>query len=104
MKSWLQLTRDVTAQIRKLRDGTPEVMKAFANIVHSASAPKVLDGKAKELIALAISVAVRCDDCIAFRVKAALKHGATREEVMETLGMAIYMGGRPGGDVRNSRA
>jgi len=54
-----------------------------------------LDGKTKELIAIAISVAIRCDDCIAFHVKAAVDHGATREEILETLGMTIYMGAGP---------
>jgi AhpD family alkylhydroperoxidase len=44
---------------------------------------------------MAISVAVRCDDCIAFHVKAALANGATQEEVLEALGMAIYMGAGP---------
>ena len=38
---------------------------------------------------------MRCDDCIAFHAKAAVEHGATREEVSETLGMAIYMGAGP---------
>ncbi len=57
--------------------------------------PKALDTKTKELIARGISVAVRCDDCIAFHVKAAVQQGATREEIMETLGMAIYMGAGP---------
>ena len=47
------------------------------------------------MIALAIGVAVRCDDCIAFHVKAAVDQGATREEITETLGMAIYMGAGP---------
>jgi AhpD family alkylhydroperoxidase len=47
------------------------------------------------LIALAIGVAVHCDDCIAFHVKAALEKGATHEEITETLGMAIYMGAGP---------
>ena len=45
--------------------------------------------------ALAIGVSTRCDDCIAFHAKAAVDHGATRDEVMETLGMAIYMGAGP---------
>jgi AhpD family alkylhydroperoxidase len=70
-------------------------MKAFAGIAQAALAPKALDVKTKELIALAIGVAVRCDDCIGFHVKAALEQGATREEIAETLGMAIYMGAGP---------
>ena len=40
-------------------------------------------------------MAVRCNDCIAFHVKAAADRGATREEVLETLGMEIYMGAGP---------
>jgi AhpD family alkylhydroperoxidase len=54
-----------------------------------------LDCKTKELIALAISVAVRCDPCIAFQAQAAVKQGASRDEVMEAMGMAIYMGAGP---------
>jgi AhpD family alkylhydroperoxidase len=61
----------------------------------AAGAAKALDAKTKELIALAIGVSTRCDDCIAFHAKAAVDHGATRDEVMETLGMAIYMGAGP---------
>ena len=51
--------------------------------------------KTKELIALAIGVATRCDDCIAFHAKAAAQLGATPDEIQETLGMAIYMGAGP---------
>jgi AhpD family alkylhydroperoxidase len=70
-------------------------MKAFSAIAQSASTAKALDEKTKELIALGIAVAVRCDDCIGFHVKAALGHGASRDEIVETLGMAIYMGAGP---------
>ena len=54
-----------------------------------------LDPKTKELIAIAVSVAARCDDRIGFHVKAAVDRGATREEILETRGMAIYMGAGP---------
>ncbi len=95
MKNWPQTVTERTSQLRNLRGGAPEVMKAFANIAQAALAPKALDGKTKELIALGISVAIRCDDCIAFHVKAALQQGASREEVTEALGMAVYMGAGP---------
>ncbi len=93
--NWPETTRKLSNDLKNLRGGAPEVMKAFAAIAQSALTPKALDTKTKELIALAISVAVRCDDCIAFHVKAAVQQGATRDEVMETLGMAIYMGAGP---------
>src|SRR3569833_1774311 len=81
--------------MRTLRGDTPNVMKAFSGLAQAASTPKALDAKTKELIALGISVAIRCDDCIGYHVKASLDHGATREEIVETLGMAIYMGAGP---------
>jgi len=93
---WPSKTKELAADLRNLRGGgADEVMKAFTAIAQAALAPKALDAKTKELIALAISVAVRCDDCIAFHTKAAVERGATRDEVLETLGMAIYMGAGP---------
>jgi AhpD family alkylhydroperoxidase len=95
MRDWPQTVTELTGDLRNLLGGAPEVMKAFSNIANAALATKALDGKTKELIALGISVAIRCDDCIAFHAKAALKQGASREEVMDALGMAIYMGAGP---------
>jgi AhpD family alkylhydroperoxidase len=93
--NWPELTRDLNAMLSDLRAGSPDVMKAFSAMAQSALAPKVLDAKTKELIALAISVATRCDDCIAFHAKAAVKHGASEQEVAETMAMTVYMGAGP---------
>lgn len=95
MKQWPEYTKELSAQLRNLRSGAPEVMKAFSGLAQAALAPKALDGKTKELIALGIAVAIRCDDCIGFHVNAALEQGASRDEVLETLGMAVYMGAGP---------
>ncbi|PWB63420.1 MAG: carboxymuconolactone decarboxylase [Bradyrhizobiaceae bacterium] len=95
MQNWPEMTKELSAQLRNLRGGAPDVMKGFSAIAQAATAAKALDTKTKELIALAIGVAARCDDCIAFHAKAAVQHGATRDEVLETLGMAIYMGAGP---------
>lgn len=95
MTDWPEMTKELSPHLRDLRQTMPEVMKAFAAISQDALAPKALDTKTKELIALAIAVALRCDDCIAFHVKSALQQGASREEVTEALGMAIYMGAGP---------
>lgn len=92
---WPETTKMLSANLRNLRGAAPDVMKAFTGIAQAALAPKALDTKTKELIALAVGVATHCDDCIAFHVKAALEQGASREEVIETLSMAIYMGAGP---------
>jgi len=92
---WPDLATMLSGELRNLRGGASDVMKGFGAIAQAALKPGALDTKTKELIALAISVAVRCDDCIAFHAKAAVERGATREEILETLGMAIYMGAGP---------
>ncbi len=92
---WPQTAKDLSGELRNLRAGAADVMKAFSTIAQAALAPGALDAKTKELIALAIAVATRCDDCVAFHAKAAVEQGATRDEVLETLGMAIYMGAGP---------
>ena len=94
-KDWPQVAADMTAITKQLRIGAPEVMKAFGAMAQAATAPKALDTKTKELVALGIAVATRCDPCITFHTESARKHGATRDEIMETVGMAIYMGAGP---------
>ncbi|MCD0420071.1 MAG: carboxymuconolactone decarboxylase family protein [Rhodopseudomonas sp.] len=94
-KNWIDLTGELSVALREVRTGAPDVMKGFSAIAQAALKANALDTKTKELIALAISVATRCDGCIGFHAEAAVKHGATRDEVMETMGMAIYMGAGP---------
>lgn len=93
--SYRDLTRTVSQNMASLRTSTPGVMKAFGELGRAAIAPGALDSKTKELIALALGVAARCDACIGFHTQALVKLGATRQEVDETLGVATYMGGGP---------
>jgi len=94
-KDWQKMATELSGAIKEVRLGTPEVTKAFSTMARAATEAGVLDAKTKELIALAISVAIRCDGCVAFHAQAAVKTGATREEVMEVMGMALYMGAGP---------
>lgn len=73
----------------------PATMGGFANLHKAATGKGALDGKTKELIALGIAVAIRCESCIAYHVRDALTAGATHAEVLETLGVAVMMGGGP---------
>jgi AhpD family alkylhydroperoxidase len=94
-KDWPEMARNLSQAIKEVRLGTPEVMKSFSAMAKAATEGGALDVKTKELMALAIAVAIRCDGCVAFHAQAAVKHGATREEIMETMGMALYMGAGP---------
>jgi AhpD family alkylhydroperoxidase len=77
-------------------------VKAFGSLSTTATATKALDTKTKELMALAIGIAIHCEGCVAYHTKMAHQHGATREEVVETVALAVYRGGGPaavyGGD------
>ena len=89
------LTQAVSGRLATLRLSTPDVMKSFGELGRATTADGALDRKTKELIALALSVAARCDPCIGFHMQTLVKLGATRQEVDETLGVATYMGGGP---------
>ena len=85
----------LTKLMGELGKGIPTTMGCFSKLHEKASETGTLDVKTKELIALAIAIAIRCDGCIAFHVHDAIKAGATKAEIEETIGVAILMGGGP---------
>jgi AhpD family alkylhydroperoxidase len=101
-KDFVQIANDVITGVGLLRQNAPDTVKAFAALSTAATASKAIDTKTKELMALAIGIAVHCDGCVAYHTKMAHQHGASREEVAETVALAVYMGGGPaavyGGD------
>jgi AhpD family alkylhydroperoxidase len=80
---------------RALHHALPRTMSGFASMHTGALDDGALSRATKELIALAIGIVDRCDGCIAFHVHDALKAGASREEIEEAIGVAIFMGGGP---------
>ena len=94
-KDYQSMIGDISTYTAELRKSEPETMAGFYQMAKAASDDGVLDKKTKELIAMAIGVALRCDGCIGFHAKALVDLGATREELTEALGMSIYMGGGP---------
>jgi AhpD family alkylhydroperoxidase len=86
---------DARGRSRALAQAVPGAMKGFGALSRGAKEEGVLGAKEKEFVALGISVAMRCEDCIAFHVEALMKAGASREELADVLAMAIQMGGGP---------
>ena len=95
-EDWPEMAATLNPAVAELRRNVPGVMGAFSEMGKAALAPGALDTKTKELIALAIGVAVRCGPCITYHAEGARKNGATREEIAETMGLAVYMGAGPG--------
>jgi AhpD family alkylhydroperoxidase len=93
--SFAQRTREISTALAPMRRSQPGTMQAFNQLAQAAMAAGTLSPKVKELIALALGVAGHCDGCIGFHAKALVALGATRAEIEEALGVAIYMGGGP---------
>lgn len=94
-KDFLKYRMELRSIIGSLGKQAPEAMAAFGKLHESAMKPGALDAKTKELIALGIGIASRCDGCIAFHVHEALANGATRQDIVETIGVSVMMGGGP---------
>lgn len=90
-----QLTQGIATQLAKMRKEMPDVMSGFSSLSQAATKDGALDKKSKELIAMALAVANHCPGCIGFHSQALVKLKTSREELLETLSMAIYMGGGP---------
>jgi AhpD family alkylhydroperoxidase len=69
--------------------------RAFQELAVKAFTPGSLSAAIKELMALSISICVKCEPCIDFHVREALRHGATEEQIVEAIEVAIEMGGGP---------
>lgn len=78
-----------------MRERGGEIGKAFMPMHHAIMKAGTLSAKDKELIALGIAVAVRCESCIFLHTQKCLQEGATPEQIMETAGVAVMMGGGP---------
>ena len=94
-KQYPEYRAHLQRQVAKLAREMRGPMLGFAKLHREAVADGVLSRKIKELIALGISISVACDGCILAHVHDALREGATREEIVETIGVAVVMGGGP---------
>jgi len=93
MKNYSLLTTEIRDNLKKLQQEMPEVMQGFMAMHKVANQDGALSEKNKELIATAIAVAMRCDDCISMHMKRLVQLKVTRAEILEMLSVAIYTGG-----------
>ena len=94
-KSYPELIKNISSNLKKLRTDTPDTLSAFSAMAKAATNDGALDKKTKECIALGIAISTRCDACIGFHTQALIKLGMTKKQFEEVLGMAVYMGGGP---------
>lgn len=91
MLNWTEYRKALGTRIREFAKLTPDTVKGYQTLAGAGAATGHLDAKTRELIALAVAVTTRCDGCITTHTAEALKHGATREEIAEALGVAVTL-------------
>ncbi|TCV96361.1 AhpD family alkylhydroperoxidase [Luteibacter rhizovicinus] len=91
MLDWLTYRNELMSKIGELGKLTPDTIAGYQTLSRAGQKTGHLDAKTRELIGLAVAVTTRCDGCITVHTGEALKHGASREEIAEALGVAIAL-------------
>jgi len=89
MLDWNDYRRQVQAMVAELGRGSVGTVRGYRELATAGAAKDLLGAKTRELIALAVAVTRQCDGCITIHMEAAVRHGATRDEIAEALGVAI---------------
>lgn len=93
--NWQDFMDETLSNIGTLSKEMPDTVDGFNKMGAAAKKDGALSEKTKEIMALGIAIATRCDSCIGFHIKSLIRLGITREELCEALAMATYMGGGP---------
>ncbi len=88
MLDWNGYRQQLTVRIGEIAKLSPDTVRGYQALSAAGQKSDLLGAKMRELISVAVSVAIRCDGCITFHTAAAVKLGATREEIVEAVGVA----------------
>jgi AhpD family alkylhydroperoxidase len=89
MLDWNEYLQELQGRIGEIGRTSPDIVRGYRTLSDAGQKANELDAKTRELIALAVAVSLRCDGCITVHTTAAIKNGATEEEIVEALGVAI---------------
>jgi AhpD family alkylhydroperoxidase len=95
MLDWNEYQKQIGTTLSELKKLSPDTVRGYMTLSNANAATTKLSEKTRELISLAVAVTARCDGCIVIHTDAALKAGATREEISEALGVAVAMNAIP---------
>jgi AhpD family alkylhydroperoxidase len=91
MIDWNEYHNQVKEGTAKIGRISPDILRGYRMMGDAAKKSDLLGPKVRELIALAVAVTVQCDGCIVVHTEAALKNGATEEEIIEALGVTVQV-------------
>lgn len=90
MLNWLEYKQKLMTRLGAFAKLKPNTMQGYQTL-NKHGEETVLDAKTRELISLAVAVTTRCDGCIDVHADAALKAGATEQEIADALAVAVAM-------------
>lgn len=91
MLDWNQYQQELGGRLKELSGLSPDTVRGYTTLSSANAKTSHLGEKTRQLISLAVAVTTRCDGCIVFHTDAAIKAGATKEEISEALGVAVAM-------------
>ena len=91
MMNWIKYRDQVNAAVREISKANPDIVRAYAGLNAANTKSTRIDAKTRELIALAVAITLRCDGCINAHTDAAIKAGATKEDIVDALGVAVMV-------------
>ncbi len=89
MHDWIDYHKQLLAMIAEIGKTSPEIVRGYRALSDAGSKTGTLGPKTRELISLAVAVTRQCDGCIVVHTDAAIRNGASREEIVEALGVAV---------------
>jgi AhpD family alkylhydroperoxidase len=88
MLNWKEYKEQIAAHAGQIGKTSPDIVRGYRMLSDAGERTNKLDPKTRELIALAVAVTLQCDGCITVHTEAAVRRGASREEIIEALGVA----------------
>lgn len=89
MLDWNEYHAQIQKRTAEIGRTSPDIVRGYRMISDAGKNANLLGPKIRELISLAVAVTVECDGCIVVHTDAALKAGATEQEIVEALGVAV---------------
>ena len=89
MLDWNDYRKQLTVGVKEVGQLSPDTIKGYVELSAAGQKKDLLGAKILKLIALAIAVTASCDGCITVHAEAAIRHGATKEEIADALGVAV---------------
>ena len=89
MLDWNEYHKQILAITGEIGKISPDIIRGYRGLSEAGIKTSILGAKTRELIAIAVAVTRECDGCITVHTDAAIKQGATREEIVEALGVTV---------------